>query len=138
MELEQAFDRAYRNYRINGRPRMDVDTFSDGIRQNLIDLISRELTDSNSARAQMNTWIRFRTEHEEGMIDRVKLSFKSRMIDIFRGSDLNEIVNGMFAHMKTQIENPTLVSSRFVFDEVLFTRVLHGLVPLINMQKLHF
>ena len=33
IELEQAFDRAYRSYRANGRPRMDVGTFFDWIRQ---------------------------------------------------------------------------------------------------------
>ena len=37
-ELEQAFDRAYRSYRINGETRMDVDTFYNWIRQNRIDL----------------------------------------------------------------------------------------------------
>ena len=26
----------------------------------------------------------------------------------------------MFTHMKTQIENPALTNSRFIFDEVLF------------------
>ena len=44
VELEQAFDRACRSYRINGRSRTDVDTFFAWIRQNLIDIISRELT----------------------------------------------------------------------------------------------
>ena len=42
------------------------------------------------------------------------------MTDIFQGSDLNEIVNEMFAHMKTQIENPALANSRFRFNELLF------------------
>ena len=32
LELEQAFDKAYRSYRINGRSRMDVDIFLDWIR----------------------------------------------------------------------------------------------------------
>ena len=45
------------------------------------------------------------------------------MMDIFQGSDLNEIVNEMFAHMKTQIENQALASSRFRFDEVLLLDV---------------
>ena len=27
IELEQAFRRAYRSYRINGKPKIDVDTF---------------------------------------------------------------------------------------------------------------
>ena len=33
---------------------------------------------------------------------------------------MNEIINEMLAHMKTQIENPASANSRFVFDEVLF------------------
>ena len=37
---------------------------------------------------------------------------------------VNEIiVNEIIAHMKGQIENPALLNSRFVFDEVLFTNV---------------
>ena len=59
IELEQAFDGAYRSYRIDGRPRMDVDTFISRIRRELIRLIARELTDLNSSRVQMTTWIRF-------------------------------------------------------------------------------
>ena len=43
VELGQAFGRAYKSYRINGRSRMDVDTFFDRIRQNFIDLMNREI-----------------------------------------------------------------------------------------------
>ena len=39
IEFEQAFNSAYRSYRINGRPRMDVETFFHRIRGDLIDLI---------------------------------------------------------------------------------------------------
>ena len=61
IELEQAFNGAYRSYRINlnGRSRMDVDTFFDWIRQNLIDLMNRELTDLGLARVQTTAWIGF-------------------------------------------------------------------------------
>ena len=45
------------------------------------------------------------------------------MTDIFQGSNLNEIVNEMFTHMKTQIENLAFRNSRFVFDDVLFLDV---------------
>ena len=38
IKLEQAFNGAYRSYRINGRPRMDVETFFHRIRGDLIDL----------------------------------------------------------------------------------------------------
>ena len=107
---------------------MDVETFFDRIRQNLIDLMNGELTDLDSARVQTTAWIRFRVEVEDENgnvigVDRVRLPFNSRMTDIFRGSDLKEIVNQMLAHMKTQIENPTLANSKFTLDEVLFLDV---------------
>ena len=56
-------------------------------------------------------------------IDRVDKAFNSRMMEVHQGSDLDGIVNEMIAHMKTQIENPALVNSRFRFNEVLFTDV---------------
>ena len=56
---------------------MDIDTFFDQIRQNLMDLIPRELTNVGSARVEMTTWIRFSIEHENGIIDRVRLPFNS-------------------------------------------------------------
>ena len=39
IELEQAFGGAYRSYRINRKPKMDVDTFFNRIRKELIELI---------------------------------------------------------------------------------------------------
>ena len=126
IELEQAFGRAYRSYRINGRGRMDVDTFFDWIRRNLIHLMNREVTELGSARVQTTAWIRFiqasKDDFFENIIgfDRVRLPFNSRMLEIFQDSDLNKLVDGIIAHMRMQIENPALANSRFRFDEVLF------------------
>ena len=39
IELEQAFRGSYRSYRVNGRPKIDVDTFFNRIRKGLIELI---------------------------------------------------------------------------------------------------
>ena len=111
IELEQAFNGAYRSYRINGRPRMDVDTFLDRIRQNLIDLINKELAQLGSARVQMTRWIRYVQEHMNVEIDLVDRTCNSRMTEVHRGDDLDEIVNGMIAQMKTQIKNPALLRS---------------------------
>ena len=119
IELEQASNGAYRSYRINGRPRMDVETFFHRIRGDLIDLIKRELNDLNSARVQTTTWIRFVREDEEDQ-EKVELALNSLMTSFYRGSDLDQIVDGMIANMKFQIENPALLNSRFVFDEVLY------------------
>ena len=39
IELEQAFKGAYRSYKVYGKPKMDVDTFFNRIRKELIELI---------------------------------------------------------------------------------------------------
>ena len=79
---------AFRSYRINGRSRIDVDTFFDRIRQNLIDVISAELADLGSARVQTTTWIRFTQSLEDDFgniigVDTVEKAFNSRMTEIF-------------------------------------------------------
>ena len=118
IELERAFNGAYRSYRVNGRPKMDGDTFFNRVRKGLIELVKRELKTRTSARIQTTTWIRFARDE-----DRVDLAFSGLMTSVYRGSDLDQIVDGMIANMKFQIENPALLNSRFVFDEVLYLDV---------------
>ena len=122
IELEQAFGGVYRSYRINGKPKMDVDTFFNRIRKGLIELIRRDLKTRTSARIQMTGWIRFVREDEEGQ-ERVELAFNSLMMSVYRGSETDQIVDRMMDNMKFQIENPALLNSRFVFDEFLYLDV---------------
>ena len=122
IELEQAFGGAYRSYRVNGRPKIDVDTFFSRIRKALIELIEQELKTRTSARIQTTAWIRFIRDDEEGQ-ERVELAFNSLMTSVYRGSETDQIVDGMIANMKFQIENPALLNSRFVFDEFLYLDV---------------
>ena len=118
-ELEQAFGGAYRSYRINGKPKLDVDMFFNRIRKELIELIKRELRTRTSARIQTIAWIRFVRDDEEGQ-ERIELAFNSLMTSVYQGSEMDQIVDGMIANMKFQIENPALLNSRFVFDEFLY------------------
>ena len=122
IELEQAFRGAYRSYRINGKPKMDVDTFFSRIRKELIELIERELKTQTSARIQTTAWIRFVRDDEEGQ-ERVELAFNSLMTSVYRGSETDQIVDGMIANIKFQTENPVLLNSRFIFDEFLYLDV---------------
>ena len=117
-ELEQAFRRAYRSYRVMGRPRLDPDTFYGLIRKQLIQLISRELKEFRSARIQTTTWIRFSQDFQF-----VESAFNSRMTEFHRASDIERLVDIMINHTREQIENPSLINSRFVFEEVLFMDV---------------
>ena len=45
------------------------------------------------------------------------------MTSVYRGSELDQVVDGMIANMKFQIENPAILNSRFVFDEFLYLDV---------------
>ena len=85
-------------------------------------MIKRELKTRTSARIQTTAWIRFVRDGEEGQ-ERVELAFNSLMMSVYRGSDLDQIVDGMIANMKFQIKKPVLLNSRFVFDEVLYLDV---------------
>ena len=129
IELEQAFGGAYRSYRINGKPKLDVDTFFNRIRKELIELIKRELKTRTSARIQTTAWIRFVRDglprgpgkaHDEEGQERIELAFNSLMMSVYRGSETDQIVDRTIANMKFQVENPALLNSRFVFDEFLY------------------
>ena len=77
-------------------------------------------------------WIRFIRDgpprglgeaHDEEGQERVELAFNSLMTSVYRGSETDQIVGGMITNMKFQIENTTLLNSRFVFDEFLYLDV---------------
>ena len=132
IELEQAFGGAYRSYRVNGGLKIDVDTFFNRIGKRLIELIERELKTRTSARIQTTAWIRFVRDgpprdpgeaHDEEGQERVELAFNSLMTSVYRWSETDQMVDGMIANMKFQIENPARLNSRFVFDEFLYLDV---------------
>ena len=85
-------------------------------------MIKRELKTRTSARIQTTAWIRFVRDDEEGQ-ERVELPFNSLMTSVYRGSETDQVVDGMIDNMKFQIENPALLNSRFVFDEFLYLDV---------------
>ena len=55
---------------------MDVDTFFDRIRQNVIDLMNREIQDSGSARVQTTLWIGFIMGYADGIIGKGKVALQ--------------------------------------------------------------
>lgn len=41
------------------------------------------------------------------------------MMEIFQGSDVEELRQHMFAHIKSQIENPVLPTGGFTLDSIM-------------------
>ena len=83
---------------------------------------------------QTTTWIRLVREDEKGQ-EKVELAFNSLMMSVYRGSDLDQIVDGMIPNMKFQIKNPVLLNSIFVFDEVLYLDT--NFIALILPEEVH-
>ena len=45
--------------------------------------------------------------------------FNSKMMEIFQGSDMEEILEKMFAYIKTQMEKPKFPKSGFILDSIM-------------------
>ena len=56
--------------------------------------------------------------HGEGHVIIVEKVFNSKMMEIFQGSDIGEILEQMFAYI-TGIENPVLPKSGFTLDSIM-------------------
>ena len=78
---------------------------SSRIRKELSGLIKRELETRTSAKIQTTTWIRFVRADDDGQ-ERVELAVNSLMMSVYRGSDQDQVVDGMIDNMKFQTENP--------------------------------
>ena len=99
---------------------MDVETFFGEIKESAINLMAKELQDLDLVKVQTITWIRFKVEveDEDGSVARVETIDKecsSQMMEVFQGSDLSEVMNGMLVHMRMQVKNPPLMNGRFMF-----------------------
>ena len=90
--IEEAFNKAYRRFRINSDSKVDVETFLNKIRSKLIDLISNQLDEMNSAKIQFILWLKFRKQegNEEIQVDK---AFNSKITEFFQASDFNELID---------------------------------------------
>ena len=75
---------------------MDVEIFLKETRGSVANPMTKELQDLNLVKVQTTAWILFKIEVEDGDrnvvgVDTVDKAFNSRMTEVFKGSDLNEI-----------------------------------------------
>ena len=60
---------------------------------------------------------------------RVEMSFNSLMTEFFEDSDINDLIQSMLAHIKTQVENPQMPESGFTLDKTMHLYInFHRLV----------
>ena len=113
-QLNSAFGNAYRSYRINGIENVDLYTFLNKAKETLMGLLTKE-TSNESIRFQATTWISF---VKDG-VQVVELAFNSKMVAIYKFSEMDKIVKSAIDGILQLYENPALRNSKFVFDRVL-------------------
>ena len=60
---------------------------------------------------------------------KVEMSFNTLMTESFEGSDINDLIQGILAHIKTQVENPRMPESGFSLDKIMHLYInFHRLV----------
>ena len=102
-------------------------------------LIKNQLKEIGSAKIIMTIWVRWKkpimpllelgTEDAENAQEingntsdnciKVEMPFNSLMTGFFEGNDINESMQHMLAHIKTQVENPRMPDSGLMLDKIL-------------------
>ena len=80
----------------------------------LVQLIRDEIARLAAIRTQTRTWIEF---DKDG--DKVRKLFNSRVTNLFEVSGLGSTIGEMFAHMLTQIQNPTQDRCGLIINRVI-------------------
>ena len=106
-------------------------------------LIEEQLKEMESAKIIMTLLVRWKKpvklantldpEDVEGAQDirgntsdnytRVEMPFSSLMTEFFEGSHIYDLIQRMFAHIKTQAENPRMPESGFTLDQIMHLNI---------------
>ena len=140
VEHEQAFRGSYKSFRAAGLEKTDIDKYMEEVRPQLKTLCEEQLQRLGSAKVQLHMWVMWKKEEEVLLsledgevtttrVDQKDMGYKSRMMEMFAGSDIDEILTGMFAYIKTLVEHPKLPKSGFSIDHIMHLDIdFHRLV----------
>ena len=148
-EHEKVLKGAYRSFVISGAPKSDIDSYFDQTKPHIKTLIKNQRKEMGSAKIIMTlrvTWEKFimplielRPEDAKNAQDidgntgdncsRVEMPFNSLMTEFFEGSDINDLIQRIPAHIKTQVENPRMPENGFTLDKIMHLYInFHRLV----------
>jgi len=136
-EHEQAMNGAYKSFRIDGRGKTDIGSYTELSYTELVKPVIQKLVEEqvkalDAVKVQTHLWVMWKKKEEavftledgeEEMIAhevKVEKVFNSKITEVFRGSDVEELVRGMFVQLKTDVEHPALPKSGFTLDHVMY------------------
>ena len=138
-ENERALKGAYRSFVTSGAPKTDTDSYFDQTKPHIKMLIKIQLKEMRSANIIMILWVKWKKpimplieldpEDVESAQDldgntgdnctRVEMPFNSLMTEFFEGSYINDLMQCMLAHIKTQVENPRMPENSFTLNKIM-------------------
>ena len=123
-EHERALRRAYRSFVMPGKPKTDIDSYSDQAEAHIETLIKKQLKEMESAKIIMTLHVRWKKlkDLDDGTGDnyiKIEMPFNSLMTEIFEGSDIYKLIKHILAHIKAQTENPKFPESGFTLDKII-------------------
>ena len=138
-EHETALKGAFRSFRSPGLPKVDMDTYIERITPHIKKLVEEQVGELGSAKVQLSMWVKWKKQEEIAIqLDPEKMQklgipegqapgvydiivekvFNSKMTEVFQGSNIEELLQNMFAYIKPQIEKPKLPKSGFTLDSI--------------------
>ena len=54
---------------------------------------------------------------------KVEIPFNSMMKEFFEGSNIEELIQRMFAHIRRQVENPCIYEISFILDQIMHLHI---------------
>ena len=151
-EHERTLKGAYRYFVVPGAPKTDIEGYFDKPKSHIKTLIEDQMKEMESAKIIMTLWVRWKkpimslieldpedagkAQDVDGSTSnnyiRVEMPFNSPMTKFFEGSDINDLIQRMFAHIKTQAENARLSESDFTLDQIMHLHVNFPRLALIR------
>ncbi|XP_057308440.1 uncharacterized protein LOC130646281 [Hydractinia symbiolongicarpus] len=118
-EHKHSLHKTFRSYRITGIDGTDNNGYLDMVRSHVKKLIENQVEEMGSAKIQCSLWILWRKPidgtNEFIEVDKV---FHSNMTSVFQGTIVDEVMDMMFAQIRTHVENPALPKSGFSIGRI--------------------
>ena len=140
-EHDRALRTAYRSFVMPGKPKTDIDSYSDQAKLYIKTLIENQLKKMGSAKIIMTLYVSWKKLKEQPLIEldhedvknakelddgntgdnhiRVEMPFNSLMTEFFEGSDISHLIQSMLEHIEAQTENPKFPESGFTLDKIM-------------------
>ena len=124
---------------IPGALKVDIVSNLDQTKVHIKTLIEKQLKEMGSAKIIITLWIVWKKPIKllidlgpenledvqvlnDGIVDnyiRIAMPFNILMTEFFQGSDINDLIQRMLAHIKTHVENPRMFQSGFSIDKIM-------------------